>query len=543
MNERAELDQLRKLKRLAELEAKANTKVAQQEQPQNPVFNEPNDLQIYDPFGKNIDTGIDVSANMANGLAGAGKAFTDIGRRVGQATGFVSRTDIDKVKEQDAPLMNTKAGMAGNIAGNVAAFLPTAAIPGANTATGAGLVGTLVGGMQTTGTGDSTLKNMALGGVTGGATQYGLNKAAGALTNRLGRKSAEATASKIANMGRDDAVQSARQAGYVIPPTSANPTKKNAVLESLGGKLLTEQKASVKNQDITNSLAKRALGLGDDVHLNDELINGIKKTAGESYEALKSAGSFVSDKQFVKDLSSAGGGYKEFIKEFPELANKEVDNLLSAFNKPEMSASGLVEGVKKLRFDAGKNLRSMDPEKVTLGRVQKKIANSVEDLMERNLIQRDMVGVLDDFKKGRTMYAKASTIHEAMDETGNVSAKAIAKMMDKGKMMTGEMEQIAKFGSTFPKAAQDIKRSMLPGSPLDWALSGSVSAMTGNPGYMALLAARPATRSLMLSKPYQNAMLTKDYTVGSLMRAAPKVVGNEKTQAISRLLASGEVSK
>ena len=497
-------------------------------------------LQIANPFGKNIDTGLAIGKDTANFLAGAGRAFTNIGRRAGQVTGSVSEADIDEANRLDKPLLDTKAGLAGEIGGNVAMFAPTAAIPGVNKVTGSGLVGALIGAAQPTGTEDSTLKNMALGGLFGAGTQFGLNKAALFLGKRLGKKAAEMTAKKIADMGRTDAAAAAKGAGYVMPPTSANPSKTNAILESLGGKLLTEQKASLKNQDITNALAKRALGLADDVQLTDDVIKQIKQTAGATYEQLKKAGKFVADKQFGDDVANAAGGYKEFIKEFPELANKEVDNLIAAFGKKEMSANGLVEGVKKLRFDAGKNLKSMDPEKVTLGRVQRKIAESVEDLMERNLNARGMGDVLQNFKQGRMLYAKASTVQESMDEAGNVSAKAIAKMMDKGKPLSGELEQIGKFASTFPKAAQDVKRSMLPGSPLDWALSGSVSAMTGNPGYMALLAARPAARSLLLSKPYQSMMLNPKYSVGALTRAAPRIAGNEKAQALARLLASIE---
>jgi hypothetical protein len=337
-------------------------------------------------------------------------------------------------------------------------------------------------------------------------------------------------AAPTANAGILKVAQESAKAGYVIPPSSVTQGKGSAFLESLGGKLLTEQKASLKNRDVTNSLAKRALGLADDTQLSDDVLNAIKKKAGETYETLKGAGKFLADKEFSKALDDASSGYREFTKEFPELANKEVDNLLQAFNKPSMSANGLVEGVKKLRFDAGKNMKAMDPEKATLGRIQKKVANAVEDLMERNLTARGMKDVVDKFRAGRTMYAKASTIQESLDEAGNVSARSIAKMMDKGKLMTGEMETIGKFGTMFPKAAQDVKRSMLPGSPLDWAVSGSVSGITGNPAYMAMLAARPATRSLLLSKPYQQMIMKQ-----------PNMAGNASgggSEAMARLLAS-----
>jgi hypothetical protein len=42
-------------------------------------------------------------------LAGAGKAFADIGRGIGQVTGLVSQEAVDEAKKLDAPLMSTGA--------------------------------------------------------------------------------------------------------------------------------------------------------------------------------------------------------------------------------------------------------------------------------------------------------------------------------------------------------------------------------------------------------------------------------------------------
>lgn len=103
----------------------------------------------------------------SNLAAGAGKAFYDIGRGVKQLTGNMSREEVDQTKELDSALMSTKAGIVGNIGGNVAAYTPTAFIPGANTYLGAGLIGAGSGALQPVGTNDSRLGNIALG--TGGA--------------------------------------------------------------------------------------------------------------------------------------------------------------------------------------------------------------------------------------------------------------------------------------------------------------------------------------------------------------------------------------
>ena len=73
-------------------------------------------------------------------VAGYGKAGADIARGIGQGLGLVSREDVAEARKRDEPLMRSGAGMAGNIAGNIAALAPTAAIPGAATLRGAAAI-------------------------------------------------------------------------------------------------------------------------------------------------------------------------------------------------------------------------------------------------------------------------------------------------------------------------------------------------------------------------------------------------------------------
>lgn len=103
--------------------------------------------------------------------AGAGKAFMDIGRGVGQIVGAVPQQSIDEAKSLDKPLMQTKAGIGGNILGNAAIFAPTAFIPGANTYTGAALGGAAMGALQPVATGESRALNTGLGAAAGAGGQ------------------------------------------------------------------------------------------------------------------------------------------------------------------------------------------------------------------------------------------------------------------------------------------------------------------------------------------------------------------------------------
>lgn len=114
-------------------------------------------------------------------LAGAGKAFADTGRGVGQllrkvmpdkaadAIGLPTQADIDEAKRLDAPLMKTGAGKAGNVAGSVAIALPSVFVPGAQTVAGSAALGAGMGFVQPVASDESRLKNTVVGGVVGGA--------------------------------------------------------------------------------------------------------------------------------------------------------------------------------------------------------------------------------------------------------------------------------------------------------------------------------------------------------------------------------------
>lgn len=103
-------------------------------------------------------------------LAGTGKAFSDLGQGISQyLPGGATRADVAETRKLDADLMKTGAGMAGNVTGNIAAAVPAAFIPGANTAVGAGLIGAGMGALSPSVSTPETLKNIGIGGASGAA--------------------------------------------------------------------------------------------------------------------------------------------------------------------------------------------------------------------------------------------------------------------------------------------------------------------------------------------------------------------------------------
>ena len=224
-------------------------------------------------------------------VAGYGKAIPDMVRGIGQrigsvlpdsavsALGLPTQADIDEHKRLDAPLMKTGAGMAGNIGGNIAAALPSVAIPGAASIPGAAVIGGTMGLIQPTATGESALKNAAVGAGLGAGSVV-----AGQLVG-AGYRGAKAIAEPFTKDGPQRiagrtllrfAEDPARIAGGSNQPTitGALPT----LAEQTGDTGLARLQDSLRSVDpqINNALAAR---FADN---NAARVNSLQSLAGDS---------------------------------------------------------------------------------------------------------------------------------------------------------------------------------------------------------------------------------------------------------------------
>lgn len=466
-----------------------------------------------------------------------GRGIDAFGEKLGMpsvaAASAETNQAIEEAKRLDAPLLNTTAGQAGNIAGNLAMFAPTAFIPGANTVTGAATIGAIGGALSTPGGLDERGMAAVIGGGGGVAGKLAGDKIAGSLAKGKQARATRQSANKV----MDETLAAARGEGYVVPPVQVNPTLTNRTLEGFAGKLSTGQSASLKNQSVTNRLARESLGLSPEAPLTKETLGGLRAEAGKAYEAIRNVGSFKADKEFAREVQNLGRGHAELSKEFPELANSEIATLTSALNKAEISSGSAVELIKKLRFDGSANRAVQDPAKRALGQAQGDAADAIEDLIERNLFMQGRDGLVMDFREARTLIAKTYSVEQALNPaTGNVIASKLGKQLAKNKPLSGGLETAAGFSQAFPKAAQEVTSSMPGVSPLDYFGGGTLSALTGNPWAMASVAARPAIRSTILSKPYQRLMATPDYSSGVIADLVSPVISSKLARGTLRAL-------
>lgn len=142
-----------------------------------------------------------------NALAGAGKAFVDVGRGVGQMLGLVDQSSVDDAKRLDAALLDTGI-MGGGLAGNIGANMLTALIPGGNTVKGAALVGAGLSALQPTATGESRINNTLIGGglgAGGALAAKGIGKGLEAAKGRMSTLTAKVEAKAAADAAAETA--------------------------------------------------------------------------------------------------------------------------------------------------------------------------------------------------------------------------------------------------------------------------------------------------------------------------------------------------
>jgi hypothetical protein len=303
------------------------------------------------------------------------------------------------------------------------------------------------------------------------------------------------------------AVNAARNQGYVIPPTQANPNLKNRLLEGLSGKITTSQNASAKNQVITNQLAAKSLGLPPETTITPEVLSQVRKLGGDAYSAVSNTGMITPSQSYIKALDDIAEPFNRSMQGFPNAAPSPVLKLVESLKSPQFDAASAVSKIKELRTTADDAFRTGNTD---IGRASKRAANELENVLEDHLQNIGQPELLNTFREGRKLIAKTYSIEKALNQvSGTVDARKLASQLQKGKPMSDELRSAAEFASRFPKAAQTVEGmgSLPQTSPLDWAAGAGMASAMSNPLGMLSVGARPAARYAALAPITQNRLI------------------------------------
>lgn len=498
----------------------------------------------YDPTSQAFQAKYGATSSMGAGqraLAGAGKAFVDLGRGAAQLVGQYSRQDVAQSRALDAPLMQSGwAAKLGNIGGNIAATIPALAIPGAASIPGAAAIGGGLGLLQPSTSTKETVLNTGIGAAAGAAGQYIGNKISGAVSSRLGDRAAAAADEASLNSARDAVLARSREAGLVVPPTAVNPNITNTALESVAGKAAIRHSAEATNAPIINGLIKEDLGIAANQPVTKSVLQSIRAQAGQAAKVVRGAGAIAADQTYLDEIAKIASTGADLEGAFPGIgaqANEKVKELATSLAQPQFDASSAVSAYNFLLNKAKQSFQAAfvpggNPQALELARAQRGAADAMGDLIQRHLDSTGNQALGEAWQAARKTIAQSHTAEAAL-KGGNINAINLAAQLRKGAPLTGGFKTVAEFADMFPEAAR-IPKSGVAVSKLGalvtaGKLVGAGAAIAhGNlplgVGLGVSVAAPGAIRSGILSSAGQSLLATPNY--------APNMLGTLGLNAI-----------
>jgi len=407
-------------------------------------------------------------------LAGAGKAYYDLGRGAKQITGNLSRQEVDQRKAMDAPLMQTGAGKIGNIGGNVALALPTAAIPGANTYMGAALIGGGLGALQPVGTQDSRLFNSGLGAVSAMGGKFIGDRIVGLATPRAGEVAqgagqgaadAGATVSTTPGAAAAENVATATPEvrlrtggvdfGTVGNDASAGLTATQREImqrgqaigmrttpgQALGSRALQQFEAKLESQPMTsgpfnaikannaetlNRAAARSIGENANVVDSAVLDRAFTRIGNVFEDAGDDTARQIDPRSFLQMISGVQDDLRGLVGGFAE--HPLVEDLTRFAQNGEATGHQLKSLTSKLGKAAYKQMTSPSGDR-DLGMGLYQVKDYVDDLLQQGMTAERAATFQAAREQYRNLMLLTSRVGVVNPSTGNVSGRSLANVL------------------------------------------------------------------------------------------------------------------
>lgn len=310
---------------------------------------------------------------------------------------------------------------------------------------------------------------------TEGVLSTVLPAAGGALAQRIQAANPRIQAAVAAAPPRSVAantLEAAQELGAVVPPSMANPSWVNKRIESLAGPADVKRGASEINERVMKQAAARELGLPENTEITMPVLADVRRRASAAYDD-------------VAALSPAAAAD------------------LGALRDARSTAS----------LEFGHYNRSGVPDALRRGQAASQEADLLEAALEGHAATAGRPELMDRLREARTRLAKSHDVERALN-LGNaaVESRAIGRLLDKGRPLSGELETMGAFAEAFPGANAPVSGRQPTGLSKTEHIVGGLLATgtgisTGSPysalAYLAPAAASTVARRMVLSAPYQ----------------------------------------
>lgn len=271
-----------------------------------------------------------------------------------------------------------------------------------------------------------------------------------AITSAAQARQARLQAEQARNAVRDLTIRAGQEEGYVVTPGSVTPSGQNVLLERLAGKTRTQQEAAVRNQQVTDRLARRALGLPEGAPLERATTQQIRtEEFNRGYVPINNIGAVQTDQVFDAALNQILARYQGAGRSFPNAIPQPVQQLVDSFRVGQFNSQDAVQATRALREQSRANFAGGDQ---ALGLAQRAVSNALEDQIERQLVQANNPNaraMLDQFRASRQRMAISHAVEDAIVEGGgSVNARKLANdLQTRGRYFSGDLDLIARFAN------------------------------------------------------------------------------------------------
>ena len=401
-----------------------------------------------------------------NLLLGVGGGLADVYYGAKQLLGQATPEELEKHRQKMEAIRSTTAGAIGDVGGKVAAAIPAAFIPGANTLTGAALTGGALGALQPVHEGDSRADNAILG-AAGGA----LGNLAGSGISRLIKpfsgsvNSAGMEAAK--RLGIADSLTPSQRTGNL------SLQQVESVLERTPGSAGRFADIKATHQTALNRAAAKSIGESAD-DLSEGVIARASARIGQQFNDLSAKSNVVLSKEFPKlinKLESTNAVLGPF-------RNPQVDDLIG--KSRQLAQMGNIPGQvyqtirSELTSSADDAFRAGNS---SAGKAMKEVRDALDNAAKSGLSKADQQA-WDDVRR---QYANLSTLLKGKTiKSGDVDQNLINNAMIKynnklyksGAINT-PLNDIGKYAETFKNMVPNSgtperthMQNMLFGNPL-----------------------------------------------------------------------------
>lgn len=414
--------------------------------------------------------------------AGWGKRVADTMRGAQQITGAgdqgALQQEIDQSKTLDQPLMRTPGGVAGNITGGVATYLPTLAIPGANTYLGAAALGAGQGAIEPVQTGGSRAAQAGVGAI-GGAIGQGAGNVIGRAIRPV-QPSLSPETQRLAQVAGQHGIPLS-----VGQQTGSRPLQiAESVLEQLpltsGPQLARRQ----TQQEAYNAAVGGTFGSPERA-LTPDVFGEARRRIGQQFTDLSARNTMQADNQFITQLAQVEQNAQRYLTpDVGRVVLNRVDDVLARVENGVMTG----QAYRNLDSEIGRAMRGTanGDMRHALGELR----DTLRGAMDRSISAADQA----TWQGARRQYANMSTVAPiaGRNEAGNVSGRTLLNAANTANPNArfggpGDLSELGRVGRSFVAdqipnsgtAQRQAAQALLTGGG-GAVVGGTGAALTGN---------------------------------------------------------------